>query len=49
MKFSFEKVVDGVVCSWFLTTLQVKFSGLWIPSLLYADDVVLLASSNSDL
>ena len=27
----------------------VKFGGLWIPSLLFADYVVLLASSNSDL
>ena len=27
----------------------VKFSGLWIPSLLFADDVVLFDSSNSDL
>ena len=26
----------------------VKFIGLWIPSLLFADDVVLLASLNSD-
>ena len=27
----------------------VKFGGLWITSLLFADDVVLLSSSNSDL
>ena len=27
----------------------VKFGGLGIPSLLFADDVVLLASSNTDL
>ena len=27
----------------------IRFSGLWILSLLFADDVVLLASSNSDL
>ena len=27
----------------------VRFSDLWIPSLLFADDVVLLASLNSDL
>ena len=27
----------------------VGFSDLWIPSLLFAEDVILLASSNSDL
>ena len=29
--------------------MRVKFEGLWIPSLVFADDAVLLASSNSDL
>ena len=42
-------MITNMITDWNMISTTVKFGGLWIPSLLFADDVILLASSNSDL